>query len=426
MPATIIERGNQTVTIQVEIPLSGLSMLKSEEAIQTALNEAGTLASAEALQQFDTDGAPFDIGATRYTSKGQQPKIYQTPYGEAVVNRHVYQSAQGGTTFCPLEQRARIILTATPLFAKQISGKYAEMAGGRVVRDLAIHHGRSVSLCLVQDIAAVVGGIAQAKEEHWQYATPKLNRPVATISIGLDGTCLLLVEDGGRQAMVGTISLYDKEGERQHTIYLAAAPQYGKHCFYQRLEREIQQTRKRFPRAHVTGVADGSSDNWTFLGKYTQDECLDFWHAAEYVSDAATAAHPRNKEKKEEWLTDRRHGLKHENGGADRVLADMRSVKTSGLTSTVKEKLEAAITYFSNHKHQMKYAERVAAGLPIGSGVTEAACKTLVKMRMCRGGAKWTEEGAAIVLTLRALSYTNGRWDQFWNKLDHHGFPIKL
>ena len=426
MQATVVERGKQTVKIEIEIPLSGTSMLKSEEAIQAALNEAGTLASAEALQRFDTDGAPIDIGSTRYTSKGQQPKTYQTPYGEAVVCRHVYQSPQGGTTFCPLEQRARIILTATPFFAKQISGKYAEMAGARVARDLKANHGRSVSLCLVQDIATVVGSIAQAKEEHWQYATPPLDSPIATIGIGVDGTCLLLMEDGKRQAMVGTISLYDKEGKRQHTIYLAAQPEYGKDNFYQRLDREIKRMVKMYPRAHVTGVADGASDNWTFLGKYTKDECLDFWHAVEYLADAATAAHPRNQQKKQQWLEDWRHRLRHEVGGAGRVLDEMKSMKTRGLTSTVKEKLEAAITYFANHKHQMKYAQRAAAGLPIGSGVTEAACKTLVKMRMCRGGSKWTEEGAGIVLTLRALSYTNGRWAQFWDKLDQYGFPIKL
>jgi len=63
--------------------------------------------------------------------------------------------------------------------------------------------------------------------------------------------------------------------------------------------------------------------------------------------------------------------------------------------------------------------------LPIGSGVTEAACKTLVKMRLCRSGAKWREQGAAMVLSLRALSYTPGRWQQFWAKLDRYGFPLE-
>ena len=74
----------------------------------------------------------------------------------------------------------------------------------------------------------------------------------------------------------------------------------------------------------------------------------------------------------------------------------------------------------------MKYAERREAKLPLGSGVTEAACKTIIKMRMCRGGAKWKEEGAAGVLSLRTLIYTEDRWEQFWAKVDRYGFPIAI
>src|ERR1700733_2454420 len=140
MSATIIERQESSVTIQITVPLSR-SMLDTEETIQQALNQAGVLATAEALKQFDTDGSPLVFGATRWTSKGQEPKTYQTPYGEAIVARHVYTTAQGGPTFCPLERDARIILTATPRFAQQVSHKYAEMAGARVVGDLAANHG---------------------------------------------------------------------------------------------------------------------------------------------------------------------------------------------------------------------------------------------------------------------------------------------
>jgi hypothetical protein len=112
MSATIIERQENSVTIQVTIPLSR-SMLDTEEAIQQALNQAGVLATAEALGQFDTDGSPLLFGPSRFTSKGQEPKTYQTPYGEATVCRHVYQTGEGGATFCPLERDARIILTST-------------------------------------------------------------------------------------------------------------------------------------------------------------------------------------------------------------------------------------------------------------------------------------------------------------------------
>jgi len=41
---------------------------------------------------------------------------------------------------------------------------------------------------------------------------------VASVSVGLDGTGMLLCEDGCRQAMVGTLARFDAEGQRQHTL----------------------------------------------------------------------------------------------------------------------------------------------------------------------------------------------------------------
>ena len=132
MSATLIERQENAVTIQIHIPLSR-SMLDTEEAIQQALNQAGVLATAEALKQFDTDGSPLVIGSTRWTSKGQEPKTYQTPYGEAVVERHVYQTGEGGTTFCPLEREARIILTSTDpaLVRRRLCGIFLQRSTGQ-------------------------------------------------------------------------------------------------------------------------------------------------------------------------------------------------------------------------------------------------------------------------------------------------------
>ena len=425
MSATIIERQENAVTIQIHIPLTR-SMLDTEEAIQQALNQAGVLATAQALKQFDTDGSPLVIGSTRWTSKGQEPKTYQTPYGEAVVERHVYQTGEGGTTFCPLEREARIILTSTPRFAKQVSNKYGEGPAARVVKDLAANHGRPVALAFVQDTAAAVAAVVQAKEEQWHYATPRLPEPVCTLGVGLDGTCMLLLEDGSRQAMVGSISLFDKEGQRRHTIYVAATPEYGKETFYQRLAREIEHVRRLYPDAHLTGVADGSEDNWNFLRQYTTDECIDFYHATAYLSWVAKAVHPRDWKAREQWLEENCHKLKHEKGYAEKLLVQMQGLAVDGLNETVREELTKARTYFSNHHQQMKYAERLEAKLPIGSGVTEAACKTIVKMRMCRGGAKWKEAGAAAVLSLRTLIYTEGRWEQFWAKVDRYGFPVAI
>ena len=73
------------------------------------------------------------------------------------------------------------------------------------------------------------------------------------------------------------------------------------------------------------------------------------------------------------------------------------------LSLVYRKELKEAITYFRNHHHQMNYAEAMTSNLPIGSGVTEAGCKVIVKGRMCGSGMQWKEIGAAVVLSLRTL-----------------------
>jgi hypothetical protein len=96
------------------------------------------------------------------------------------------------------------------------------------------------------------------------------------------------------------------------------------------------------------------------------------------------------------------------------------------ISSPRHEGLHSAIHYFYDHHAQMDYPTALAQHWPIGSGVTEAACKTVVKQRLCRSGMRWTTRGAAVVLTLRALVLTPDRWRQFWEKLDQFGFPVAV
>src|SRR5512143_1543763 len=184
MDVTIIARKPTSFTLQVEVPYND-SMLGFEETLQHRLNEAGVVATAEGLKQFDTDGSPITVGATRLTSKGPVEKDYQTPYGVATVARHVYQSNQGGATYCPLDRDARIVVSSTPRFAKVLSHKDAEFSSPRARIDLEEDHGRVVSRCLIQDVADAVAAAALAKEEDWSYTLPKFEGPPATVAISL-------------------------------------------------------------------------------------------------------------------------------------------------------------------------------------------------------------------------------------------------
>jgi hypothetical protein len=425
MNATIIARTPTSFTLQVEIPYND-SMLDFEETLQERLNEAGVVATAEGLKQFDTDGSPITVGPVKFTTKGQVEKDYQTPYGVATVARHVYQSPEGGPTYCPLDRDARTVVTSTPRFAKIISHKYAEFSSPRAQVDLRENHGRAVSRCLIQDVADAVAAAVLAKEEDWSYAPPKFEKATATVAISLDGTCTLMCEDGWRETMVGTLAFYDAEGQRQHTIYLAATPEYGKAKFLGHLEAEIVRARARFPDAHYVGIADGAKGNWEFLGRHTDVQVTDFWHAAEYLGKAAVVLYRGHPRTKEAWLEEACHRLKHEEGGAGWVLKQLRRLARERPWAKDDEDVQRAITYFTNQSGsgRMDYAGRVAANQPIGSGVTEAACKVIVKQRLCGSGMKWTEDGAAVVLSLRSLSYTPERWNEFWSKVDRWGFPV--
>lgn len=167
-------------------------MLDGEQRIEDALNEAGAVASGELLKEFDSDGSPMQIGDTKLTSKGLLPKTDQTPYGEIRVARHLYQTAQGGSTFCPMENNARVIQSATPKLAKALSHKYTKLSVDEVQTDLSSNHGRHLSRRYIQTVSEMVGTLAQAKEESWHYKTPMLDAAVATVSLGLDGTDHLL------------------------------------------------------------------------------------------------------------------------------------------------------------------------------------------------------------------------------------------
>lgn len=425
MTAQVLSSQNQETQILITVQ-HGDSMLDFETNLQGSLNQAGMIGVEKQLEYMDTDGSPIKVGGIQMTSKHKkEPKVYETSWGAIKVSRYVYQTSKGGETFCPLDQNARIIVNSTPAFARMVSWKYAQMAAPQVEEDLRQHHGRNSSRSTLRDLADVVASIAQAKEEKWTYDIPELPRPVKTVAIGLDGANLLYYE-GYRIAMCGTISLYDDEGERLHTLYCAEAPEYGKQSFINRFTGEIRKIKDKFPDAVYVGVADGAADNWTFLEPFTSVQVLDFYHVSEYVADAAEALYPgkKNRQEKHAWLKQKLHDLKHEEGAAKKLRRELDQASPGNNRIASLDKLVKARTYFKNHWHQMIYPEARERNLPIGSGVTEAACKSLVKQRMCRSGMRWKEQGASMLLTLRALVCTFGQWDTFWSKMNRFGFPI--
>ena len=102
MTTQVLTSENQETQILITIQHSS-SMLDFEASLQDNLNQAGMLGVEKQLEHLDTDGSPIKVGGIHMTSKHKkEPKVYETQWGAVNVPRYVYQSNQGGETYCPL------------------------------------------------------------------------------------------------------------------------------------------------------------------------------------------------------------------------------------------------------------------------------------------------------------------------------------
>jgi hypothetical protein len=96
------------------------------------------------------------------------------------------------------------------------------------------------------------------------------------------------------------------------------------------------------------------------------------------------------------------------------VIATIRQTATNRrLNDPDRAALNDAVEYLRKNSLYIHYAQFLADGLPIATGVIEGACRYLVQDRLGITGARWGLAGAEAVLKLRAVR-TSGDWDNYW------------
>jgi len=145
---------------------------------------------------------------------------------------------------------------------------------------------------------------------------------------------------------------------------------------------------------------------------------IDVIHVIEYLWSAARALFGQTSKRSEDWVSDRVAALLTGQSGGDvartiRWWLSRADAKKVGPAQ--REEVECTCAYLSNRTRtrHMKYAEALADGLPIATGVIEGACRYLVKDRMDITGARWSLTGAEAVLRLRAIR-ASGDFDAYW------------
>jgi hypothetical protein len=227
--------------------------------------------------------------------------------------------------------------------------------------------------------------------------------------------------------MVGSVTFYGVVPEGRQTPqrlasrYTSHMPEDHAVTFKTKFEAELADAERKVPPDAVKVLlCDGARAIWNYAEhnqRYDDyEKLIDYCHTLEHLSLAAEALFGKGSNDANAWYDKYRKKLLEEDLGARSVLHSMDYYEQAGaLSKSRREALAAQRTFFRRNQARMTYADFRRRGLPIGSGPVEAACKTLVKTRLCRSGMRWSRKGGQRILDLRTYVKSN-RWDAFWNE----------
>jgi len=136
---------------------------------------------------------------------------------------------------------------------------------------------------------------------------------------------------------------------------------------------------------------------------------LDFYHLGENVHKARREIYGEEDETGKEWAGALLHTFKHEGyEAAWEKLLTWRQERRRGH----RQAADRLVNYVSERRDMIKYPAFQAKGWQIGSGPTEATCKTLTA-RLKGSGMRWDGDNAQALMGLEAL-YQSGQWDVYW------------
>jgi hypothetical protein len=138
---------------------------------------------------------------------------------------------------------------------------------------------------------------------------------------------------------------------------------------------------------------------------------LDFYHLAQHVHEAARCCLGQG-EKARAWASAALKDAKQ--GGAKALLAAIDALATQVRAPQKKKAISKLRKYVCKRREMLDYPTALAKGWDIGSGPTEATCKTLT-LRLKRPGMKWDRDHAAQMMNLIAMR-ESGQWKAYWTQ----------
>jgi hypothetical protein len=136
---------------------------------------------------------------------------------------------------------------------------------------------------------------------------------------------------------------------------------------------------------------------------------MDLYHAREHLWVLAGKLFPTEERQRKRWAA----GLekKLDTGKIESLVKQLRSF--SAPSTEAAELLRVEADYFERNRERMRYPDFRRQNLFLGSGVIEAACRTVIAKRLKQSGMFWTVRGANAIIALRCCRL-NRQFEDYW------------
>ncbi len=409
-----------------------------EKTLHERLMRAEREIVGRVMAASDVDADAIEINGVVHRRVLKSAQTYVTAAGEVAVERWLYKNradptahalaamdlklgiVEGYWTQRAAEQASWVVTQMTPQKAENLFGRVGNMEPSKSSLDR----------------------LPKALGERWETEREKYEQVLReaivvpdeaqTVVLSIDG--VLAPIDGGnsptevraeaaaegrlskgpqgyREIGCATLSFCDAEGEMISAIRFGRGPEPKKVTLKETLSKDLAHVLAQNPQLRLAKITDAGGDNWEYLATLPEGpEILDFYHATEHLGAALAAAYGDGTFKTRHTFEGLRERLLTEDRGAEGVINALCYLRTK---FPRREKITKTLSYFRKNKHRMRYAEWRRKGYPIGSGVVEAACKTLVAQRLKLSGMRWSAVGAQAILTMRGWDQSE-RFDEAW------------
>jgi hypothetical protein len=414
-----------------------------EQQLRAAFAAAGCALLAEAFHRCEPAARDQAAPKVRYHKQTYRlnkrtPAQVATSFGPITLWSWLYLCTEDGEPgLHPLHVALGIGAGgATPLLAERVARAAIEHTQAEVRAWLWREHGlrwsndrlRAALRDFRRGLAPFVPALQQARVVQWLAQAEQVrgrHRPV--LAVGRDGIMVPMRGGGYEEASTATVSVYDRQRRRLGTVYLGRMPEAQQTTLSQALTTLVQGALRAYagPVPRLAYVTDKGSAPEKFYRRVLRkmqhprdgkplpwEWVLDFYHVCGYVGQMAEALFGAGTAAAAQWFTKMRRWLRERRQGAAQVarsatqLLDRRK-----MTKAQQAVFWKAYRYLRRHRRWMDYAGYRRRGLLIGSGVTEAACKTVFTQRFKRSGMRWGHESGQVILDLRVV-YLSGLWEE--------------